>query len=230
MKYEIILFDADDTLFDFKKSEREAFKNTMLEFHLKYDENYHLKIYQGINAAIWKEFESGTISQEKLKTERFKRLSVKLEVELDENEFAKAYMKHLANGSFLFDESQELVESLYESYRLAIVTNGLKDVQNKRIGKSIISKYFQSIVISEEVNVSKPDPGIFEYALKNMVYSNRSKVLMVGDSLTSDIQGGKNFGIDTCWYNPKGIENKSEVIPTYEINSLMKLKEVLELT
>lgn len=228
MKYEIILFDADDTLFDFKKSEREAFKNTILEFNIEYDENYHLKIYQTINTAIWKDFEEGHITQEKLKVERFRRLSDSLNVNFDENKFAKAYMKHLSNASFLFEDSLELVESLHENYRLAIVSNGLKEVQNKRIKQSTISKYFEEIVVSEEVKVSKPDPKIFEYALKNIKHTDKSKVLIVGDSLTSDIQGGINFGIDTCWYNPKKNENKIGIIPTYEISNFIELKHILK--
>ncbi len=228
MKYEIILFDADDTLFDFKKSEREAFKNTMLEFNIEYDENYHLKIYQTINTAIWKDFENGHITQEKLKVERFRRLSDSLNVSFDENIFAKAYMKHLANASFLFEDSLELVENLHKNYRLAIVSNGLKEVQNKRIRKSTISNFFEAIVVSEEVKVSMPDPKIFEYALNNIKHTDKSKVLIVGDSLTSDIQGGINFGIDTCWYNPKRIENKIGIIPTYEISNLTELKHTLE--
>lgn len=228
MKYEIILFDADDTLFDFKKTEREAFKNTMLEFDIEYDENYHLKIYQEINTAIWKEFEEGLITQKKLKVERFKRLSDRLNAEFDENKFAKAYIKHLSNGSFLFEESAELIESLHKDYTLAIITNGLTDVQNKRIGQSIIAKYFENIIISEEVNVSKPDPKIFEYTLNSIGHTDKNKVLIVGDSLTSDIQGGINFGIDTCWYNSNEIDNKSEVTPTYNISSLMELMDILK--
>ena len=228
MKYEIIIFDADETLFDFKKSERDAFKNAMLEFDIEYDENHHLKIYQGINTAIWKEFEEGLITQEKLKVERFKRLSDTLNAGFDETEFAKSYMKHLSNGSFLYDDSIALVESLHKDYRLSIVTNGLKDVQDNRIRKSIIAKYFEDIVVSEEVLVSKPDPKIFEHALNNIKHTDKSKVLMVGDSLTSDIQGGINFGIDTCWFNPNKIENKTSIKPTYEIANLMELKDILE--
>lgn len=228
MKYEVIIFDADETLFDFRKSERDAFKNTMLEFDIEYDENYHLKIYQEINTAIWIEFEEGLITQKELKIERFKRLSDKLNAGFDELEFANSYMKHLANASFLYDESIQLVESLQKDYRLTIVTNGLKDVQDKRIRKSIIAKYFEDIVVSEEVEVSKPDPRIFEHALNNIKYTDKSKVLMVGDSLTSDIQGGINFGIDTCWYNPNKIVNKTGIEPTYEISNLMDLKNIIE--
>jgi putative hydrolase of the HAD superfamily len=228
MKYEIIIFDADETLFDFKKSEREAFKNTMLEFDIEYDENYHLKIYQGINTAIWKEFEDGIITQEKLKIERFKRLSENLNAGFDEVAFAKSYMKHLSHASFLYDDSISLVKSLHKDYRLTIVTNGLKDVQDHRIRKSVIARYFEDIVVSEEVNISKPDPKIFEHALNNIKHTDKSKVLIIGDSLTSDIQGGINLGVDTCWFNPNKILNKTEIKPTYEISSLMELKEILE--
>lgn len=228
MKYEIIIFDADETLFDFKKSERDALRNTMLEFHIEYDENHHLKVYKEINTAIWKELEDGLITQKKLKVERFKRLSDRLNADFDGAEFAKSYMKHLSFASFLYEDSLTLVESLHKNYRLTIVTNGLKDVQDNRIRKSIIAKYFEDIVVSEEVEVSKPDPKIFEHTLNNIKHTDKSKVLMVGDSLTSDIQGGINFGIDTCWYNPNKILNKTSIKPTYEISNLMELKDVLK--
>ena len=227
MKYEVILFDADETLFDFKKSEREAFKNTMIEFGIDYDENYHLKIYKEINSAIWKEFEQGLITQAKLKIDRFKRLSDKLEVKFDENEFARLYMEHLANASFLYDDSIDLLETLHKSYKLCIVTNGLTAVQDKRIRKSNVAKYFDTVVISEEILISKPNPEIFEHTLKTINYNDKSKVLMIGDSLTSDIQGGINFGIDTCWYNPNKIENNTSIKPTYEISNFEELKKLL---
>ncbi len=228
MKYEIIIFDADDTLFDFRKSERDAFKNAMVEFNIEYDENYHLKIYSDINTAIWKEFEDGLITQKELKVERFKRLSDKLNIDFDEVKFAKSYMKHLSFASFLYDNSMDLIESLHKNYRLSIITNGLTEVQDNRIRKSAIAKYFENIVISEEVQVSKPDPKIFELTLNNMKYTDKSKILMVGDSLTSDIQGGINFGIDTCWFNPDKITNKTGMKPNYEISNLMDLKDILK--
>ncbi|NRT72664.1 YjjG family noncanonical pyrimidine nucleotidase [Clostridium beijerinckii] len=227
MKYKVILFDADDTLFDFKKSEREAFKNTILEFNINYDENYHLKIYHDINTAIWKEFEQGLITQEKLKVERFKRLADKLKISFDEIEFAKSYMQNLSNCSFLFDGILELIEHLSKSYKLLIITNGLTAVQENRIRKSIISKHFEDVVISEEISISKPNPKIFEHALENIYHTNKNTVLMVGDSLTSDIQGGINFGIDTCWYNPNKLENNSNIAPKYEISNFDELKHLL---
>ena len=228
MKYEIIIFDADETLFDFEKSEKDALKNTILEFNIEYDENYHLKVYKEINSAIWKELEDGLITQKKLKVERFKRLSDRLKAEFDEVQFTKAYTKHLSNASFLYDDSITIVENLHKDYRLSMITNGLKDVQDNRIRKSIIAKYFEDIVVSEEVDVAKPDPKIFEHALNNIKHTDKSKVLMVGDSLTSDIQGGINFGIDTCWFNPNKIINKTGINPTYEISNLMELKNIIE--
>lgn len=227
MKYEIILFDADETLYDFKKSEREAFKNTMLKFNINYDENYHLKIYKEINSALWKEFEQGLVTQEVLKIERFKRLSKALKIRFDENEFANSYIENLANASFLYDNSLELIETLNKSFRLAIVTNGLTSVQNKRIRQSSIAKFFDAIVISEEILIAKPNPKIFEHTLKLMNFSDKSKVLMIGDSLSSDIQGGINFGIDTCWYNPNKIINETSIKPTYEISNFDELKLLL---
>ncbi|MDU5082156.1 noncanonical pyrimidine nucleotidase, YjjG family [Tissierella sp. P1] len=228
MKYEVIIFDADETLFDFKKSEREALRCTMIEFDIEYDEEYHLNVYKDINTAIWKEFEDGLITQKELKAERFKRLSDRLNAGFDEFKFAKSYMKSLSYGSFLYDDSMDLVESLHKDYRLIIITNGLSDVQDNRIRKSIIARYFADIVVSEEVQVSKPDSRIFEHALNNIKYTDKSKVLMVGDSLTSDIQGGINFGIDTCWFNPNKIVNETEIKPTYEISNLMELKDILK--
>lgn len=227
MKYEVIIFDADETLFDFKKSEREAFKNSMLEFGVDYSEDFHLPIYKDINTAIWIELEKGLIDQKKLKTERFKRLFNKLCLEFDEYEFAKSYMSHLSNASFLYDFSIDILKKLEVNFRLTIITNGLTNVQTNRIGKSEIANFFEDILISENVNVSKPDPRIFEIALKNINYTNKSKVLIVGDSLTSDIQGGINFGIDTCWFNPNAIINNKDIIPTYEITDLYDLIELL---
>lgn len=228
MKYEVILFDADETLFDFKKSEREAFRKAMIDMGIEYDEDYHFKIYHEINTKIWREFEEGLITQEKLKVERFRRLADKLSIKLDEYEIAELYMDYLSEASFLYDESIELLEELKEKYKLIIITNGLTKVQDKRIRKSKIAKYFKDIIISEEVAISKPNAEIFHHALDKINYHDKKKVLMVGDSLTSDIQGGINAGIDTCWYNPNEYINNTNIKPTYEIKSLFQLRELLK--
>ena len=213
MKYELILFDADDTLFDFKKSERYAFMESLSDFKINYDKEECMKIYSEINTAIWKEFEKGTITSDKLKVERFNRLFKRLSVDKDAEKFSKAYMNHLSEASF--------------KYRLAIITNGLLDVQNKRIRESKIGHYFQEIIISDEIKIAKPMAKIFDYTLEKLNFKDKSKVLMIGDSLTSDIQGGINAEIDTCWLNVNNKEKPKDMDITYVINNILELKNIL---
>ena len=228
MKYKVILFDADDTLFDFKKSERHAFKDTMVDFGFEYDEKIHLNCYHEINETIWKEFERGEITQQKLKVERFLRLKDKLQAEFDAEEFARKYMHHLSHASFIYPESLELMKKLHGRLKLAIITNGLTDVQTRRIRNAPLGEFFDEIVISEEVRISKPDPEIFSYTLEKLKHHDHESVLMVGDSLHSDIKGGEDYGIDTCWYNPASKENSTEITPTYEIRNLMEILELIQ--
>lgn len=227
MKYEVIIFDADQTLFDFKKSEKKALENTMFDFEIEYDEKHHLKIYKDINSKMWKEFEEGKITQKKLKTERFRRLSEKLGIKFDEKEFADKYMDNLSQASYVYEESEPLLKEIHGERIMSIVTNGLKVVQDGRIRKSQIAHYFQDIVVSEEVQIAKPDSRIFQLALDNLKYEDKKKVLVVGDSLSSDIKGGINFGIDTCWYNPDDTKNESGIEPTYEIRELRELLDII---
>ncbi len=226
MKYTLLIFDADDTLFDFKKSEGVAFEKTMAEFGFDYDETVHFPMYHNINAAIWKELDQGLITQKELKHERFRRLAVQLKSDMNVYDFAASYMKHLSNASYLFKESFDLVKELHTCCHLVLITNGLTDVQNKRIRQSVIAPFFKEITISEEIGVSKPDPAIFHHALRHYSDIDLSHVLMIGDNLRSDILGGKNSGIDTCWYNPAYLENETDILPTYEI---YHLKEILNL-
>lgn len=223
MKYQVILFDADETLFDFRMSEKVALKGALTEFGIKYDESYHLKIYMELNTAIWKEFEEGRITQDILKIERFRRFASELKIEINEFELAKSYMKHLSHASFLFDGAEALIKTLSKDYKLGIITNGLTDVQATRIRKSVIAEYFATIVISEEAKVAKPDARIFDLALNNMHHTDKKTVLYVGDSLSSDIQGGINAGIDTCWMNQEKSENLSKIHATYTIQELSEL-------
>lgn len=227
MTYKWILFDADETLFDFKKAERNAFEKTMLDTGFEYDEAYHFPLYKEVNTAIWKELEEGLITQKKLKVERFRRFLKRMESSFDPVVFAEKYMAFLGEGSYLFDESMALIQKLHSHYQLMIITNGLSKVQDKRIRKSVIAPYFEAIVVSEEVGIAKPDPRIFEHALASDEALDKNRILMVGDNLKSDILGGINYGIDTCWYNPKAVKNIEAYQPTYEIGSLMELLDIV---
>lgn len=228
MSYEVIIFDADNTLFDFTMSERRALKQTMETFQINYSEEDHLPIYVDINKEIWQEFEKGLITQKALKGERFRRLGEKLGVDIEPQAFSSQYLEHLSYASILYNETLTLIKRLKENYRLSILTNGLTSVQNRRVRQSELAPYLEDVVISEEINLSKPDPAIFKHALERLNVTDKSKVLMVGDSLSSDIQGGINAGIDTCWFNPKHHPNTTSIHPKYEINSLTKLLDLLE--
>lgn len=227
MKYELILFDADETLFDFKKSERYAFMKSLDDFKINFDKEECMKIYHEINTVIWKEFEEGKITSDKLKVERFNRLFKRLSVEKDAVEFSKIYMKHLSEASFIYKEAFEVLDYLKDKYRLAIITNGLLDVQHKRIRESEIGHYFENIIISDEIKIAKPSVEIFNYTLDKLNFKDKSKVLMIGDSLSSDIRGGINAEIDTCWLNVDNKEVPQDMNITYIINNILELKNII---
>ncbi|MGG7177667.1 YjjG family noncanonical pyrimidine nucleotidase [Clostridium paraputrificum] len=227
MKYEVLLFDADETLFDFKKTERYAFLNALIDFGLENNKERFIERYKIINKKIWEEFEKGLITSDKLRVERFVRLFSEFGVNYDPKAFANSYIYHMGNSSYTFPEAESVIEDLSCKYKLAIVTNGLKEVQINRLKKSNIGKYFDGVIISEEVNSAKPDKEIFTQALNKMSVRNKDKVLMIGDSLTADIKGGINSGIDTCWYNPHRAKNILGIEPTYEIYTLLALRDIL---
>lgn len=227
MGYEVLLFDADETLFDFRKGENFAFLKCIDDFNLSEDKEACIKLYKEINTLIWQEFEKGLITSKDLKVERFRRLLKALNIEGDAEEISNTYMKYLGMSTFLFDGVEELIKDLSKDYRLVIVTNGLKEVQTNRISKSAIGKYFEAVIISDGIGIAKPDARIFEYALDSINYKDKSKVLMIGDSLTSDIKGGINAEIDTCLYNPDKKVNDTDIKPTYEIHKLEDLKNIL---
>lgn len=227
MKYDVILFDADETLFDFKKTEDLAIKKLICSLNTDHNESYCIKIYKEINTQIWMEFEEGKISSDDLKVERFNRLIKHLGVSANAINLCSMYVDYLGDGSYLYKETEELLSYLSKNYKIAIITNGLADVQHKRIRNSVVGHYFEDITISDEIKIAKPNPKIFEHTLNILGHSNKNSVLMIGDSLNSDIKGGINAGIDTCWFNQSNKKNTSNIKPTYEIHSLLQLKELL---
>ncbi len=224
--YELVFIDADETLLDFRKAERHALRHAFGQFGLESTEEIVLA-YEEINAVIWKRLEKGELDQERLKVERFRLLFQSLGVDLDPAAFSSLYLEALGRGSFLLPGAEEICGYLAGKYRLAMVTNGIKEVQRSRIGASPIAAHFAALVISEEAGSSKPNPAIFEHACGLLNTHDKTRMIMVGDSLSSDIRGGINFGIDTCWFNPAGAPNPTELDPTYEISSLEELKRIL---
>jgi 2-haloacid dehalogenase len=223
--YQWLLLDADGTLFDYDRAEMAALRLTFeaagQTFHPSYAE-----AYRRINAAIWREFELGQITQELLRTRRFAQLFDEVQVDLDLEHFSSAYLRNLALGTDLLDGAEELLRALYGRVGLALITNGLKDVQRPRLERSTIGGCFDAVVISEEVGAAKPDPAIFDVALARMGHPRREEVLMVGDSPTSDVAGANRSGIDACWFNPAGLPLPPGLEVRYQIRELGELVEL----
>jgi len=159
---------------------------------------------------------------------RFELLFEVLEITADAEEFSKRYLVHLARAADLMDGAETVVRRLHEHFRLAIITNGLKEVQRPRLECSPIAVFFEDVFISEEIGAAKPDPRFFEAVFARIGNPTREKVLVIGDSLTSDIQGGNLFGLDTCWFNPHRKPAAAQFPATYEIQALSQLPGLLE--
>jgi YjjG family noncanonical pyrimidine nucleotidase len=212
-------------LFDYDQAEAFALKNSFAEAGLPFIQPY-LEAYRQINHDMWLDFEQGNIDQVTLRTRRFELLFAAINMDEDPQNFSARYLVNLARGAFLIDGAEALVRSLSGRFNLAIITNGLADVQRPRLARSSIHSYIEAIIISEEVGAAKPDPKIFDIAFARMDHPGRDEVLIIGDSLTSDMQGGHNYGIDTCWFNPQGRSN-GRISTTFEIQRLAELPKIL---
>lgn len=226
MRYEVILFDVDDTLFDFKVSEEKALHKAFAEFGFPAGLKDYGARYREISKVLWRDLEQGLIKLAELRVERFKRLFLAHNLGINADAFSGVYLGYLGKEIHLVQGAEELCNNL-AGFRLAIITNGFADVQTSRIGGSPLCNAFEHMIISEEVGFQKPDRGIFDYTFSKLQITDKSKVLIVGDSLTSDIQGGINYGIDTCWFNPDGKENHLGIKPTYEIRELSELLKIV---
>ena len=228
MKYELVLFDADGTLFDFDKASEEALKRAMQLFNIDKWNADTWALYKKVNKQIWNEFELKQISAADLKLERFRRFFSALSVtDVEPKDFSDKYLLFLSQGTYLIDGALELVQWCYGKFRLGIITNGLTNVQKPRFNESVLNKYFEHYIISEEIGFAKPHPEIFDYSFEKFNHTDKKSAIIIGDNLTSDIKGGIDYGIDTCWFNALGA-NSDSIIPTYEINKLENLKDILD--
>ena len=221
-----VLFDLDDTLFDFHKAEKIALTKTLVHFGIDPTEET-LALYSTINAAHWKRLELGEISREEFKVGRYRELFETIGVECDPVKATAYYESMLAIGHYFMPGAPELLEELYRKYRLYIVSNGTAKVQEGRIGSSGITKYMDGIFISQILGANKPDKQFFDICFAEIPDFLLSETVIIGDSLSSDIKGGINAGITTVWFNPKGIENDSDIKPDYTIKELSEVPGLL---
>ena len=224
MKYTWLLFDADDTLFDFHKSQAGALQLTLGQCGLPFRPEF-LDLFVAANNQVWREFERSEITHLELRLKRFRMLFDATGLNGDPQTISPLYLRHLSQGSHLFDGAEEVIRGLKKSHRLALVTNGVKEVQRPRLAGSPIADCFEQIFVSDEMGVAKPHRAYFDMVFNGIGQPPKEQVLIIGDNLNTDMQGGLDYGIDTCWYNPQ--RQTSELSVTHNITDLNELIALL---
>lgn len=228
MKYDLFLFDLDDTLLDFKKSEQLSFFLALQNIGLKDNLDSLFSQYQVENKALWKLFEQNLTTKEHLKVERFRKVFQANGIEIDPELASNRYLETLPETVVLIDHAVEICEWLTQHGELGIITNGIQHVQHQRIKNSKIAQYISFVSVSDECGFAKPDVRFFEFASKRAKRFSKPSTIIVGDRIEADVEGGMNFGIDSCWFNPDKLEKPSHLHPTYEIKHLSELKHILK--
>ena len=228
LKYDIVLFDADGTLLDFAKSEREAVMEALSAMDVELVCGM-LEEYSRINDSFWKMLERGEIEKKELFYRRFEVFFEKYGIKKDPHKMADTYMRILSEKGYLLDGAFELCKELSGKVRMYIVTNGTEFIQRGRQKRSGISQFFEGVFISDCIGFEKPRIEFFEYVENSIENFSKERTLIVGDSLTSDIAGGINFGIDTCWYDPKGKTAPAEMADkiTYIVSDFSEVKNII---
>ena len=224
---ECLFLDLDDTILDFHKAERIAVSKTFREFGLEPTEQL-LARYHQINKACWEKLERKEWTREQVLVNRFQLVFEEAQMPCDPAEFAKSYENNLCIGHYFLPGAEEAVMALSQKYRLFLASNGTAKVQAGRLASANISHYFQEIFVSQEIGANKPDLAYFSRCFARIPGFDPARAIIVGDSLTSDILGGKNAGIATCWVNPKGLPAREDIRPDYEIPALSHLEALLE--
>lgn len=221
-----VLFDLDDTILDFKMSERVALSKTLKKFSVEPTEEIIAK-YSAYNISQWKRLELGEISREEVKVNRYQLLFDDIGVDISPKQATADYEENLAHGHYFVDGAKEMLESICNDYDLYLVSNGAKKVQEGRMATADINHCFKGIFISEVVGYEKPSENFFNKVFETIGNVNKDKTVIIGDSLTSDIKGGKNAKIKTVWFNPNGL-NCGDITPDYQISSLDEIKPLLQ--
>ena len=222
-----VLIDLDDTIFDFHKAEAIGISKTLEQIGIEPSEK-NIKRYSEINDSQWKLLEKGVLTREQVLTRRFSLLFEELGVACDPMETRNIYETYLSKGHFLIDGAEDMLKELSKNYNLYLVSNGTAKVQHGRLDSSDIQKYFKEIFISQEIGYNKPDVRFFEECFKKIGNIKRDETIIVGDSLSSDIQGGINAGIHTCWFNPKNQENNTLIKPEMTVRKLGEISQVIK--
>ena len=226
MKYQNLLFDADGTLFDFKRAECAALSDTLAHFSLPDSQDIH-RIYSEANAEQWALLEKKLVTRSQLKINRFQNFLDKIGFSRDATQMAPFYEHALSTKGYLIEGAENICRTLSKHCDLYIVTNGFRHIQTGRFSKSPLLPFLKQIFISEEIGVEKPDPAFFDYVAEHIPGFQKGSALVIGDSLSSDMEGGIRSGIDTCWYNPESKPIPAGMDVTYQISSLAQLEHII---
>lgn len=228
MTYKFLLFDLDHTLLDFDAAEDVALTQLLKEEGVT-DIQAYKDYYVPMNKALWKDLEQKKITKSDLVNTRFSKLFEHFRIEKDGTYLANRYQFYLAQQGQVFSGAIELLDNLIErGYELYAATNGITAIQTGRLAQSGLAPYFNQVFISEQLQTQKPDALFYEKIGQQIAGFDKEKCLMIGDSLTADIQGGNNSGIDTIWYNLHHLVNKTGAQPTYEVHSYQDLLDCLD--
>ena len=228
MTYKFLLFDLDHTLLDFDTAEDVALTQLLKEEGIE-DIQAYKDYYVPMNKTLWKDLEQKKITKQELVNTRFSKVFSHFGIEKDGVYLAERYQFYLAQQGQVFSGAMELLDSLIDrGYELYAATNGITTIQTGRIAQSGLDPYFNQIFISEQLQTQKPDALFYEKIGQQIAGFSKEKTLMIGDSLTADIQGGNDADIDTIWYNPHHLANHTQAQPTYEIHSYQDLLDCLD--
>ena len=224
---EFLFLDLDDTILDFHQAERVALSKTIRDFGVEPTEQV-LHRYHLINKAHWERLERGEITREQVLVGRFAVLFEELGIAVDPAACTAAYSENLAIGHYFMPGAEEAVKRLSKKYRLFLASNGTASVQHGRMTSANLYRFFEKVFVSQDIGYNKPAIEYFERCFAQIPDFDPKKAMIVGDSLTSDIRGGKNVGIATCWVNPDHAPGKEGIVPDYEIEALPQLEALLE--
>lgn len=225
--YNFLLLDLDDTILDFQMSERVALSKTLGDFGLEPTQEVCTR-YSVINRLHWEMLERKALTREEVLVGRFRVLFAEYGIDADPVQARLAYERNLSQGHYFLPGALEALELLKKKHRLFLVSNGTAVVQHSRLDSAGLKPYFEEIFISQEVGANKPAVEFFDRCFARIPGFVKERALIVGDSLTSDILGGIQAGIATCWVNPKGKSHPAHICPDMIIESLSRLPEKLQ--
>lgn len=222
----IVLLDLDNTLIDFNECARHSIINSFKKHGFTYTEKT-FETFITENVKIWKRLEKGEITKPELRANRWNIILGKLGIDYDGTIIEEEFENGVAQGAYAVEGAYELLDYLYPKYELYIVSNGFRFVQESRLKIGDFRKYFKDIFLSEDIGVQKPAKEFFDYCFEKLNQPKKENVILIGDSLSADIMGGLNYGIDCVWFNKNADKLPADIKPTYTVNHLNEIISIL---